>query len=333
MWFEVLAFVMLSGAFGGILAAIRPITRRSEDRDRPAGGPADDPARRAVTWTEVWTSALGGIGGAVAGLSLMLVDKKIDNKCLSDIDRLVLICMGTIAGFLGFQLLQLVADRFNRAVQRAEEVARKEGQKAQEAAQQEVQRVEARVQQVARDDKQAAHEEVKKVAHEEVKKETAEALKDQLSRIQLVTAIGKSLSALQENSSSIPDAIKELEEARTPFPDDRSSAIVLGRLYRRREDYPSAIRVLTDVLEAMRQRGTTIAKNESDILFNRAIYYHKLSEKEAGPEEKKRLQERAYEDLERCIKLAPENAEAARLDDDFKNLWEEPKFKELTARS
>ena len=129
LWIEVLAFFVVAGVFGGILGVLRPLPQSTPT---PPNTNAVAQARlivRADFW-DYFTGAIGGIGGSIAGMAVMLIDGRITNSPLSDTQRLSFICAGVLSGYLGFGLLQMVADRFNRYLQKALEQSVKVAQES-----------------------------------------------------------------------------------------------------------------------------------------------------------------------------------------------------------
>ena len=126
-------------------------------------------------------------------------------------------------------------------------------------------------------------------------------------------------------------ALQILKRAREAgyFPEDRHLAIIEARVYRwGKKDIDEAINVLTKYLRFMLAKPNFSNEDHATVLFNRACYYY-VKAKRAEGEDKNGLIQSGIEDLRSSIAMDPQNAAAARDDDDFKPLDQEPDFKRV----
>ncbi len=106
-WMPTLLMFILSGALGGMLGPLQ-----LPDVAWLMGTSEQSHFRRARIWNFLAAeavSAAGGIGGAMALLFVMLLADKIGPNPPRDRDFLVYITSGVLSGFLGFQLLKVIA--------------------------------------------------------------------------------------------------------------------------------------------------------------------------------------------------------------------------------
>lgn len=109
--------------------------------------------------------------------------------------------------------------------------------------------------------------------------------------------------------------IKELMPIREKEPKNRVVVILIGRLYRRLKDYPTAISVLDNFLKLKEKDGEE-DKDYADALYNKACYYALLYD-DTKKEEYKNM---ALKSLARSIEISEENEDDAKSDPDFDNL-------------
>jgi tetratricopeptide (TPR) repeat protein len=288
-WIPVLLLFLISGAFGGILAALQMTQVEVLFRSSEATGWNWIRARNVGT--AVGISAVGGAGAAVAALFVMLLDGKIKartegtakcNVIICDIDALTYISTGVLAGFLGFRLLTSVATNFL--------------------------------------DRQ-------KLGH--VEKETDRKLEEMSKKLDLKEAVTKGMIACtrEPNHPDIAEAITKLSKLLEVFPAQREAIVVLGRLYRRTGDLTKAIAVLQQGLDAMK-RVTTSDADRSGVNYNLACYHCLLSKTATGAE-RDRLLTQAFDYLRESIRLDPSNAKDAATDEDFGLIWGAPEFAQI----
>ncbi len=133
--------------------------------------------------------------------------------------------------------------------------------------------------------------------------------------------------------SDLRAPIEDLEEVRREMPSESQVGIMLGRLYvEKSDDVRKGIRVLSEVLEAKKKEGADKDEYAADLLYNRACYFNLIANKASGPE-KNELKEKAYEDLEASIRLAPENKDDALVDPVLESLRHEERFGILISSS
>jgi hypothetical protein len=314
-WIAVLLFFAIPGGFGGVLYLVLPYAAArgrdpfAEPASQPtasqAGAGKPDPLPFPTLW-EFVIGVLGGVGGSVAGLFVMLLDHKVVEGP-GPLDCLLYICVGMIAGFLGFRLLQPIAINLLRVMQQQTRAAEKIREESQQTGRQ-------------------VSEQAKEVQLAELKGKAREAL---------------DLAVKNRNFASIPTAILRIQEARHEFPEDYELGIYLARLYRwagerpklqpadRDKKYLDAIRILDEYVEAIRKDPKHRPHDEATFLYNRACYHLRRMEVTADAAEKDRLRQKALADLKAAIALDPENYDFAENDGDLDSLLGTPEFAAL----
>ena len=132
-----------------------------------------------------------------------------------------------------------------------------------------------------------------------------------------------------QTANRLEHIINELSKYRTQFPLNRRLHITLGRVYRTKGDYDSAIRVLE--LFARRKRGAKeLDLDLSDALFNIACYYS-LQLGQAQEPSKQAIIKKALKAIKESLEICPENMDDVREDSDLKALWESDAGKKALA--
>jgi hypothetical protein len=149
--------------------------------------------------------------------------------------------------------------------------------------------------------------------------------------VNLNSALLLALSA-SESTATFTDRTRALtalqlarEEMGAEGDTHRRLNLLAGRLHRMLGHYDKAVEVLTAFIEAkakQNERDVDVA----DAYYNRACYRLLATIEDGKPADWK---ESAYADLETSFKISPINAKDALRDDDFKPIWEEPRFKKL----
>ena len=119
-------------------------------------------------------------------------------------------------------------------------------------------------------------------------------------------------------------AMKRLEGQRRLFPDLRGAAILLGRLHKLFGEYGSAVNVLTETMQERDKRNLVQNTEYADLLYNRACYRNRAAEKAAENRDSigaAALREQAWLDLNRAVRIDPNNKADAFDDGDFDTLW------------
>ena len=155
--------------------------------------------------------------------------------------------------------------------------------------------------------------------------EQAESLRDTRA---YTTAIAGALTNLEPGAhdSDRTRAIQSLLALRDKYPTDRYLSLYLGRLYKAREDHESAVSAMSFFISA---KGSKEDIDYADLLFNRACYRALHATRLEG-DAKTACITVALDDLERSIRLSPDNADAARADGDFAALQTNERFIALT---
>src|SRR5579862_1774230 len=144
---------------------------------------------------------------------------------------------------------------------------------------------------------------------------------------EIASTLTYGFSALVEKSdgpewqSARREAIRQIEILRREFPHWRRVGILLGRLHVRLGEYNDAIRVLTEVMDARDGKRMHPDADYAGLLYNRACYRNRVAEKENGQAESEAKRVAAWKDLERSVKIDPENRSEAFRDPDFHSLW------------
>lgn len=244
---EVLAWLAIFGAFGGILATLSevPIQRILAEGSRAYGTPG------RLLWGMLVGSAWG-VGGAVSFSIILVLDHHVsDSRFQMAETRILLAGIGVAAGFAGIRLLKLVGGRLERQVG---EIV---------------------------DKKTAAFESTTDAKLEQNTGAIA-LLTEALSNASGVLAIPDEERSADPRRR---EAIEKLEMARVAFPTLRSVAIYLGRLYKGLKDYRGGMEVLTEFLDARRKTGIQKNGDDAALLYNRACYTALAAENAADRDE------------------------------------------------
>lgn len=151
--------------------------------------------------------------------------------------------------------------------------------------------------------------------------------------VSLSNALENSYIALNTGIyTDVKDAIKNLVSFREQFPTHRKLAIILGRLYKKLEEFDDAINVLTVFLRNKEK------KNEIDIDYAAALYnracYNTLAYAEAAKIKRPsvshyQLKTNALEDLRKTVGLNPDHKKDAAEDKDFDSIRDDVEFKKI----
>src|SRR2546425_313049 len=106
-WLDIVAFVGLAAAFGGLLKGIYSHSIISKQSGFP-------------NFLELVVEALIGVGGGAAVVLASIWLNKFDYNNTEQ-NKLFLIVLGTVAGFIGYRLLPLVAKGLEERVTSAQE--------------------------------------------------------------------------------------------------------------------------------------------------------------------------------------------------------------------
>jgi tetratricopeptide (TPR) repeat protein len=113
-WIEIVLFMGIPGAFGGVLRALSTI-----DIQKLITGSERLIASGWRFCGALVIAALGGFGGAIAMLYVMVATGKLSTDATTE--NQVLDCsLGLVSGFIGFALLKAVAFRAEKQIQEAE---------------------------------------------------------------------------------------------------------------------------------------------------------------------------------------------------------------------
>ncbi len=294
-WIEILILMIIAGAFGGLLDVLQLIDIRKLIEQ---GGPILSSKRRFAG--ALCLGCTGGAGGSLAMLFVVAATAKLDTSDSAP-NRLMLISLGVVSGFLGYRVLRSVAQRVEKQIQ---EVEARTDRKIQES----VARVEATTE--------------KKIAENAMRAEYFEAV-----NLGLLVAENRN-APLSANL----EAISRLEEFVKQAPDDRQASIILSNIYAKTEDYDKAIKILTDLINVLETKGPGRKMDVGDALYNRACMLNLMADKHSEDTQRRQeLRQKTFEDLESAVQLSPLNKEQAKSDTDLKSLAGEDRFKRLTA--
>lgn len=238
-WIEIICLAVVFGALGGVIGVFR-------DFDIPAllrGEKLYVQSPRQL-FAALAVSGLSGMGGSIAVLSILILDGKF-KQAPDDAVRLGVCSLGTVAGFIGFTVLNSLArglaQRIDRQAERVTEMQR------------------------------------------EIQLNT-EQLRDQSieSAIALGFATANQAASGIGHDDALPTAIGRLKPAHDKQPTNRTVAIILGRLYRWSNDYQKAIDVLTASIDARNKAGILPDTDTAALYFNRACYHALLAKRDDG---------------------------------------------------
>lgn len=289
---EILAWIVSGGAIGGIIDLafkldFEAITEKQSNQSVK---------NRCISyngvclgfWAFVGLVAINGLigaGGAV-GLQFILIGVQKFSTETTIENQILLFSIAIVAGFSARRLLPQITNRLARDLDLTKKTFEEKSYELEKKA-----------------------EEVERGAEKGAQK-----------TVNLVRALQSLLKGAP--ASELRWGIEHLTAGVQDDPKVREYAIVLGRLYRKDNNLPSAIDVLTKFLES---KGLEQDQDYADALYNRACYKTLLFGNTKEPQS--RIE--ALKDLEKSINLSPDNKGDARLDEDFKALWKDAEFKRL----
>jgi hypothetical protein len=289
-WLTILLLMACAGAFGGVLDVLRLIDIK--DLLSEKAGP-----RFSWVIQGLLVGAVIGSGGAIAAI---FVTGAADKFATVDTvaNRLRLVSLGVISGFLGYRLLKSVANQLEKDVNDVKEKTQSQGKEL-----------------------------------IDVKAKQEKALTDTKKDVDLVEAIGFGFAALGAPNvleSDLNTTVRRLEEARSAFPAHRRVGILLARLYHERlNSTEKAMEILTQVLEAKRQEHSDTDDDAADVLFNRACYSSILAGTQTDQKRGEEFRTKALADLALSVRYKPTNKKDAASDDDLKPLKDDVRFRDL----
>jgi tetratricopeptide (TPR) repeat protein len=296
-WIEILILMAMSGMFGGVLDVLQliDIKKLIEQDARVLLS-----KRRFVG--ALLLGAVGGAGGAIAMLFVIVATAKLNTKPEPE-NRLMLISLGMVSGFLGYRVLRSVAQRVEKQIQEVETRAAK------------------------KIDESAAR----------VEASTTQKIEETADRLQRETEYSKAITLgfmIAEKGDAIPSdtdtAISGLKRILEREPDNRQAGIVLSNIYRKLGGNNEALRVLSALTQSLEGK-TARQKDLADSLYNRACLYNSMANQEKNELRIQELRNKAYEDLERSIRLSPINKDEALQDPDLESLRGDERFVRVTS--
>lgn len=303
-YWQALALAILSGFGGGLISAVASLLDPGKTEK---GYEATNGVSVGVF---VWGRGLLGIGGAFAVmLAIIVAGRYKDDVTASNLLFMTSICV--VAGFVGQRMLSAVAKRMEDQI--AQEVDRKT---------------------------KGVRDSVEKVVEEKAR-ETEKVVEEKARETKVHVNIGDNilaalgtLNARNFDPTEIGQYIKDLESAREnpDYRTDRTLNIVLARLYADgRKDYDQAIAILTRFTEERAKQGPPDI-NLADGFYNIACYKVRKMLTVSG-DAAVELRAQALAALEKSVKIAPQNAEDAASDRDFRPLSDDPEFKRITGKT
>jgi tetratricopeptide (TPR) repeat protein len=165
------------------------------------------------------------------------------------------------------------------------------------------------------------------------KKETRITEKEIRTEVKLTEALDEGTTALStKKQSDMEYAIQQLLPFIEIYPTHRKLIILIGRLYRWRGLYKEAIGVLSEFIKNKSKLGQT-DEAYAVALYNRACYntqiFYKLTDEKQNFEAKT-YRELVLDDLKTSIFIFPNHKIDAISDEDFRALWDDPDFKQIT---
>jgi len=315
----VLIIFAITGAFGGILAALQfSDIRRLLDKDH-----------FSVYGDRVYNillafaiSALCGIGGATAGLFICLLDGRSFKDTssdgahykikLNDYDRLFFICVGISSGFAGLRFLKTVSDhmekRFTDVNKKSTKAVRVANQALQEIKHDQLMNaiIQGRLAQQMFLDFRA----VKSRLSETDRKSQEEALR-----------------------KSVEATVDSLKKVLIAFPENRRASMIASwLLVFAQEKIQDGINLLQNTLTHLEKRGDPAPTDIADVNYNLACYCNLLRRKETEPQRRREMLNTIQNHLTVSFALRPGNAAEALADSDLIDVLNEPPLKELLAQ-
>jgi len=308
-WIPVLISMIVSGAFGGLLAVLQVFAQDTglfppETEPSLSKGKRVDvsswrqprqlpPYRIRCLWIAI--GVLAGIGGAIAVMTVLMLDGKFDTPP-EDEHILFYISIALIAGYSGFRYMNRVAQSLE---ERYKELARRQDQEGRQV--------------------------------DEM--ETNVTLKMAVTQGFVVAEGLAGRKTVDE--FVVRDAVRSLSDALKEHPEERRCAILLARIHRHHNkpeevqycgNLQKAIKVLDEAISARKGKDE---KDTADLLYNRACYKSLLASTNGKEEDKNS----ALNDLERSAQMSPDNASEAYEDKDFAWLKEDPRFKAICGKA
>ena len=238
-------------------------------------------------WRLVWAiivGALWGVGGSISFGVLLSLDDKLQNGLNGPKTDVLLAGTAVAAGFAGIRILRLASSR-----------------------------LEKQMTELVKEETARVGDESKQLLANESKKLTL--LAEALSKASGV------LEGYKDDDRSVDtrrrEAIQSLLVSRKDYPTLRSLGIYLGRLYCALQDYPSAIRILTEFLEERRKTGIPPDQDDAALLYNRACYKAQWGNNQGDPVAKEQLFADGWNDLRESVRLDPTNLPEAKTDSDL----------------
>lgn len=270
------------GAFGGILAMLGEVSIRSVlEKGVEAYG---------NVWRLIWAVTVGGlwgVGGSISFGVLLSLDDKLQNGLDGPKTDVLLAGTAIAAGFAGIRILRLASNR-----------------------------LENQMKELVKEETAGVRDESRRLLADESKKLAVLA--------DVLTTASAVLDGHTDDDRSVDaerrGVIEKLLALRKDYPTIRTIGIYLARLYIIFEDYPSAIRILTEFLEARRKAGILPDVDDAALLFNRACYRALWGNKQEDPVAKEQLFKDGWNDLKESVKLDPTNLSEAKTDPDLKPL-------------
>ncbi len=291
-WLFVLAVMVVCGAFGGMLAALSSL-----DISMLIQGRGQRIGKSHEVIGALLVGSVGGIGGAVAVLAIIVADGKLASPP-RDAEVLGLCALGITAGFVGFKLIKLLANRLG-----------------------------AEIETQIKDNRSDMIALTKRV-------EEAEKHASQMAALNAAVFEGFEIANRKERApkAEIQGALERVRASLNDYPTDRTAGIIAARLLRNLRRLPEAIVQLTTVLDTRNKSGIQENSDTAALLFNRACYRNILADTLGEvPDQQVALKTLAEQDLLNCGKLVPDDLIAALTDDDLTSLRSRPKIQAAIA--
>lgn len=278
--FDIIMWVSIGGALGGTAEYLRQIAYRDNEWRTNSDATSLGPGILLALF-----SAAIGVSGAI-GFQFVLILLKSYRDTNTAENILFFLAVSVAAGFGARRLLPAMSESLEGKIKHVKEETDRVDEKATEATEE---------------------------AREAERRATVAAQEAHKAMI-TTRAIGALISGA-------PDGDKKLSiVGLTPLVEkeqrNRHLVIILGRLHRALEDYPTAISVLDKFLN-LKEREEEYDKDYADVLYNKACYQALLYNEAEEVAEKEEYKRTALETLARSIELSPENKGDAENDPDL----------------
>lgn len=350
---DVMLLVIAGGLIGGLADFMKAFTARK-------GGVNYD--EEEFTRQHLWLLIPSLLIGVASAIAIQLIFEFLHafregGDMLEN--QLFMLSVSVIAGFSGRRFLPGISDHLEQQISHVKAKAEKDISQVKEETEKQIGEIQSTTQKLKETMENLAEETEKMRQRNEQTKALTEQfeqeLKDKVSQLknldeqmeqrisrvdqntqtikvetQSIDSILRAIATLGRGAAADPQEILQcIDELNLRFaqnPIHRMLTVVLGRLYKARGDYPSAIDVLSKFLNKKRL-NKELDKDFADVLYNLACYVCLMNVE--APDE--RLMDAIIDALREAIQISPANRNTARTDPDFDSIRTNPRFIELLA--